>query len=130
MDAEVHPRERDEDAKRDHDGAQDAIGVGAGDSTEKSDRRLRVTAGEGVARRGFARGLHDWKAWVFDPRARDAEDHFQKLVEYRTQKSDAEKIIALMLIKAPEDDQSDRDEYSLFTAKSDDRKQGVEKGIP
>ena len=129
MNTEVHPREGNEHTKRDRCGPNGAILEFQCKTAEKSDRGLRVTAGEGISACRLARRFNDREIRILDPRARNAEGDLEKLVDNCADKADREQIVALLLVYAPENDHSDCHKYRLFAEKSDEREDKIKHGV-
>ena len=111
MYAEVHTGKRNQDTERDGNDTKGASSVSAGNSAKETDRALSMTAGEGISRSGVSCRFHDGKIRVFDPRAGDAAEHFQKLVRESSYKANGKQVVALLLTDTPKVEDSRRPVY-------------------
>ena len=88
-----------------------------------------MTAGEGIAACCLARRFNDGEIRILHPRAGNAEEDLQKLIDNGADKADREQIVALLLVYAPKNDHSHRHKYRFLAKKRDDRKQKIKHGI-
>ena len=129
MHAEIHSGQRHQHTDHDADDPRGKAFGKAGDSAEDANRRLGMAAGEGIACGLGAGAFHNGKALVLHPRTGDTEQELHELIQHRSRKAHRQDIISLMLVDAPEEDQSRQDKEGLLAQVRDCREEGVQHGI-
>ena len=125
--AEIHPRKRRDHDQQRADRAQPCPLRPAAEAAEGRKDVLRVSARERVAGGLGAGALDDLKIRVFHPRARDAKDKLEKLVDDRADEADREHIVPAGLAHAPEHDDGSGHEHKLAAAVGECAEQRVQK---
>ena len=128
VDAQIHPRKRHQQQKRDARPPHPALFRLQRNGAEGSDGVLRVPGWERIPRRRGARRLHNRKLRVQHPRARNPAGDFQELVCQRPEKPHHKYIVARSLVHAPEQQQRQRQKRQLVSKIRNAGEQRVERG--
>ena len=98
-----------------------------GDTAEGAHGVLGMSAGKGVAGGLGAGTLHDGEIAVQHPRAGDAAQQLQKLIQHRPGKAHRQQIVAVTFADAPEHKQGHHHKDGLLPQPGDEGHGGIEK---
>ena len=101
MHAQIHARKGHRQNAQNAQSRKDAVAHPQGQHAQHARGRLRVSAGEGIARCACARRLHDGKLRVDHPGAGDEEHRLEQLVEHCACQPHKQQTESPALVEAP-----------------------------